>query len=72
MLDINVQPDVCNYVNYSVCLNDVDLRDFFQQSLKMEHMQSKPTYISNHPVEKKLAPSSLWLYGVKQGWKQFR
>mgnify|MGYP001791928679 FL=1 len=37
MLDINVQPDVCNKFNYSACLIDVDIGDFFQQSLKIEH-----------------------------------
>ena len=37
MLDINVQPDVCNKFNNSVCLHDVDIGDLFQQSLKKEH-----------------------------------
>ena len=37
MLDINVQPDVCNKFNYSVCLNDVDISDYSQQSLKIDH-----------------------------------
>ena len=37
MLDIIVGPDVGNKFNYSVYLNDVDIGDFFQQSLKIKH-----------------------------------
>ena len=44
MLDINVQPDVCNKFNYSVCLNDVDICGFFQQSLKIEHTVEAHSY----------------------------
>ena len=58
MLDINVQPDVCNKFNYSVYLNEADIGDFFQQSLKIEHTVEAHLF-KKSSGEKKLAPSSL-------------
>ena len=51
MLDINVQPDVCYKFNYSVCLNDVDIGDFSQQSLKIEHTVEAHFYMKSSSGE---------------------